>query len=331
MSGTYINRPRPNKWIGIIIDKYYNKTVPKPINLRPGYDIEYIRNRYQFPDKFEKMIEVEKIYDNLSIIGLYETPQQWAIRVRNTLQVLIAEGYESYYHLFCLFGSSRQGITKTYYSTYEVKELVIGYHRPNIHNSKMAICFDCWKLAKIPDVKPKKTYFAGWGRYGYEIEPEDLMKHHWDNECSKAKTEDGSARLIQRAYRNYRKRPISLAKQVWEAVRNDNTPRKKKFLDMPSREIYCTVNLDIWYSINGSYRPYNVPLDQFYDYISYSKHKRRQLSDRLAIVRNQIQSKYTAPEFRNLWNDRLKISNISSSTTLDDLVKAYFDNIRKNA
>ncbi|GBC05315.1 hypothetical protein RclHR1_06170019 [Rhizophagus clarus] len=239
MSGTYINRPGPNKWIGIIIDKYYNKTVPKPINHRPGYDIEYIRNTYQFPfpDKFEKMIEVEKIYDNLSIISLYETPQQWAIRVRNTLQVLIAEGYESYYHLFCLFGSSGQGITKTYYSIYEGRELVIGYHRPNIHNSKMAIY---------------------------------LMKHHWDNECSKAKTEDGSAWLIQRAYRNYRKRSISLAKQVWEVVRNDNTPRKKKFLDMPSREIHCTVNLDIWYSINGLYRAYHVPLDQFYDYISYS-------------------------------------------------------------
>ncbi|GES94262.1 hypothetical protein GLOIN_2v1792321 [Rhizophagus clarus] len=276
MSGTYINRPRPNKWIGIIIDKYYNKTVPKPINLRPGYDIEYIRNRYQFPDKFEKMIEVEKIYDNLLLLVCMKLHSN---------------------------GLFVQGITKTYYSTYEVKELVIGYHRPNIHNSKMAICFDCWKLAKIPDVKPKKTYFAGWGRYGYEIEPEDLMKHHWDNECSKAKTEDGSARLIQRAYRNYRKRPISLAKQVWEAVRNDNTPRKKSFLT-------CLVEKFI---------------------ALYSKHKRRQLSDRLAIVRNQIQSKYTAPEFRNLWNDRLKISNISSSTTLDDLVKAYFDNIRKNA
>ncbi|GES74906.1 hypothetical protein GLOIN_2v986619 [Rhizophagus clarus] len=37
----------------------------------------------------------------------------------------------------------------------------------------------------IPDVKPKKTYFDGWQRYGYEIKPEDLMKHHWDNECFK--------------------------------------------------------------------------------------------------------------------------------------------------
>jgi len=49
----------------------------------------------------------------------------------------------------------------------------------------MAICFDCWKLVKIPDVKPKKTYFDGWRRYGYEIKPEDLMKHHWNNSCFK--------------------------------------------------------------------------------------------------------------------------------------------------
>jgi len=72
-------------------------------------------------------------------------------------------------------------------------------------------------------------------------------------------------------------------------VRNDNTFREKKFLNMPGREICCTVNLDIWYSINGLYRSYHVPLNQFYDYISYLKHKRRQLSNRLAIVKNTAQ------------------------------------------
>jgi hypothetical protein len=71
------------------------------------------------------------------------------------------------------------------------------------------------------------------------------MKYHWDNECSKAKTENRSARIIQKAYRNYKKRPETFAKRIWEAVRNDNTPKKKKFLNMPGREIYCTVNLDI--------------------------------------------------------------------------------------
>ena len=38
------------------------------------------------------------------------------------------------------------------------------------------------------------------------------------------------ATVIQQAYRNYKKRPESSAKQVWEAVRNDGTPDRKKFL-----------------------------------------------------------------------------------------------------
>ena len=38
------------------------------------------------------------------------------------------------------------------------------------------------------------------------------------------------ATVIQRAYRNYKKRPESLAKRIWEAVRNDGTPNRKKFL-----------------------------------------------------------------------------------------------------
>src|ERR1051325_5241621 len=38
------------------------------------------------------------------------------------------------------------------------------------------------------------------------------------------------ATVIQQAYRNYKKRPESLAKQIWEVVRNDGTPNEKKFL-----------------------------------------------------------------------------------------------------
>ncbi|SRR6266542_752355 len=76
MSGTHISRPKLNKYIDIILDNDYNKIVPKSINLRPKYDIEYIRNCYGFsyPDQFEKIVEVKKIYDNLSIISSYETP-----------------------------------------------------------------------------------------------------------------------------------------------------------------------------------------------------------------------------------------------------------------
>jgi hypothetical protein len=38
------------------------------------------------------------------------------------------------------------------------------------------------------------------------------------------------ATVIQQAYRDYKKNSESLAKQVWEAVRNDNTPDRKRFL-----------------------------------------------------------------------------------------------------
>src|SRR2546430_13135251 len=38
------------------------------------------------------------------------------------------------------------------------------------------------------------------------------------------------ATVIQRAYRNYKKRSESLVKRAWEAVRNDDTPGRKKFL-----------------------------------------------------------------------------------------------------
>ena len=79
-------------------------------------------------------------------------------------------------------------------------------------------------------------YFGGWCRYGYEVKSEDLMQYYWNNECSKAKTQDGSARLILKAYRNYKKRPVSLAKQIWEVVRNDNTPKEKKFLNMSNSD-----------------------------------------------------------------------------------------------
>jgi hypothetical protein len=37
----------------------------------------------------------------------------------------------------------------------------------------------------------------------------------------------------------------------------------------------------------------------------------------------------SAPEIRNLWNDRSNMPNISSRTTLSDLAEAYFDSMQK--
>jgi len=42
------------------------------------------------------MIEIKKIYDNLSIISSYETSQQWAIRVKDALQALITKAIIMY-------------------------------------------------------------------------------------------------------------------------------------------------------------------------------------------------------------------------------------------
>ena len=42
----------PGAMVKIILDKIYNKTVPKPINLRLRYNIEYIFNCYPQTDNY---------------------------------------------------------------------------------------------------------------------------------------------------------------------------------------------------------------------------------------------------------------------------------------
>ncbi|RIB02994.1 hypothetical protein C2G38_2226283 [Gigaspora rosea] len=168
--------------INIILEERYNKVVPKPVNNCPGYDMKYVsaymRNHRSDTD-LEKIIKIEKIYDYFSIIRSYETPWQWAVRVRGTVQTLLAEKYWNVYYVHCLYAGFGERI-----------ETDDGYFRPRNHKSQMAICFDCWKLIKITDVKPKKMYFSRWCRYAYEVKPEDLIKYYWDNECSKANTEE---------------------------------------------------------------------------------------------------------------------------------------------
>ncbi len=68
----------PDAMVKIIIDRVYNKIVPKPINLRPRYDMEHVFNYRPQTDnyRYEKVVEIEKQYDYLSIIRPHETPQQ---------------------------------------------------------------------------------------------------------------------------------------------------------------------------------------------------------------------------------------------------------------
>ena len=46
-----------------------------------------------------------------------------------------------------------------------------------------------------------------------------------------------------------------------------------------------------------------------------------------ACISPTRQRRASAPEIRNLWNDRSNMPNISSRTTLDDLAEVYFDSM----
>ena len=50
-----------------------------------------------------------------------------------------------------------------------------------------------------------------------------------------------------------------------------------------------------------------------------------------ACISPTRQRSASAPEIRNLWNDRSNMPNISSRTILGDLAEAYFDSVRTNA
>ena len=189
--------------IPTIIDKKAKSQ--KLINNRPGYDMKYVINYVynycginDYQQFFDELFETERKYDTLSVIRPNETPQQWAIRVRVPLQELVSEKKWSVYHVCCLYASFGKGKLVDY-----------DYYRPKIHKTRMAICLNCWQLIQINDVKPKKVYANAIYRYIEKLEPADLMKQHWDYSCSKAKTRDGSARIIQNAWRRFKERDLS--------------------------------------------------------------------------------------------------------------------------
>ncbi|RIB20511.1 hypothetical protein C2G38_2080591 [Gigaspora rosea] len=101
----------------------------------------------------------------------------------------------------------------------------------------MAICLYCWKLIQVNDEKPKKVYASAIYRYIERLEPADLMKQHWDYSCSKAKTRDGLARIIQNAWRRFKERDPSNARLAWLSLPNDNILEDKKFLGLTSHEV----------------------------------------------------------------------------------------------
>ena len=73
------------------------------------------------------------------------------------------------------------------------------------------------------------------------------------------------------------------------------------------------------------YKPFNVPLDQFYDYISYLKYKRCQLSDRLAIARNKIQCNYTAPSKYTKPKNIMSIKPVETKDSTPSLISKFWN------
>ena len=91
--------------------------------------------------------------------------------------------------------------------------------------------------------------------------------------------------VIQRAYKNYKKRPKSLAKQVWEVVRNDGTPDDKKFLDIvPRGKTYHFINGKLIESNYVSDRFYAENKHNIYFATTWAEAKRNQLYGRLCNV-----------------------------------------------
>jgi len=52
----------PDDMVKIIIDRVYNKIVPKPIHLCPEYDMEHVFNYRPQTDnyRYEKVVKIEK-------------------------------------------------------------------------------------------------------------------------------------------------------------------------------------------------------------------------------------------------------------------------------
>ncbi|CAG8465498.1 23236_t:CDS:2 [Racocetra persica] len=78
------------------VHEVFNKSVPKPINLRPEYDLEYVKKYYVECGSYnyncvENMCKLEKRYNDLAIIKPREIPQQWVIRIKDDLKDLIDE------------------------------------------------------------------------------------------------------------------------------------------------------------------------------------------------------------------------------------------------
>ncbi|CAB4415853.1 unnamed protein product [Rhizophagus irregularis] len=69
----------------------------------------------------EISIQTKEDRPKRTVIRPHETPQQWANHIRDALQELLSKQEYSIYHVYYLFSSFGQGVTKTYHVNSELK------------------------------------------------------------------------------------------------------------------------------------------------------------------------------------------------------------------
>ncbi|RIB15568.1 hypothetical protein C2G38_2039253 [Gigaspora rosea] len=217
--------------ISIILDKK-DRTLPKPFNNHPGYDMKYVMayclnyTGYGY-EQYVKLFATERLYDNLSIVRLDENLIQWAVQVKIDLQDLLLQQKFSVYHRFCLFAFYPGGKLEDF-----------NYYHPKPFKNGTAICFGCWKVICVNvNVKPKKKHHFSRGRYVKILEPKDLILEHWDRDCFRPKTDFGYARIIQKFWRSFKEKKPSNARLAWNSLANNNTSDDKKFLGLTQHKV----------------------------------------------------------------------------------------------
>ena len=71
--------------VDIILDKEFNKVVPKPVNNRPGYDMKYVNAyivNYCYRTDINKIIKIEREYDILSVVKPGQSLIAWVVKAR---------------------------------------------------------------------------------------------------------------------------------------------------------------------------------------------------------------------------------------------------------
>ncbi|CAG8721523.1 7177_t:CDS:2 [Cetraspora pellucida] len=87
------------------------------------------------------------------------------------------------------------------------------------------------------------------GRYVKILEPKDLMQEHWDHDCNKPKTRDGSAKIIQNVWRRFQEKTREQFNQwctKWIELYKNNPMMRSSIINRQYKEYYILDNWIEW-------------------------------------------------------------------------------------